>query len=221
MATRGGVTQTPSDETLARERRVLELRRAGMPFDEIAQVVGYATRAPAHTAYKRALARKVEPVASEVRELEADRLDRLQMTWWPKAIAGDPIGLNAVLRIMERRAKLLGLDHADGIAERAQLLDERMGQLLVGGVIAALAELGLDQDARARSVFAEMFAKLHVERELDDVVDAELVPELPPGKARKPARKPAAPSQPVTRSRSRNANPPPATPPTRRTRKAP
>lgn len=208
MANRGGATQTTSDETLARERRVLELRRAGMPFDRIAEAVGYAGRAPAHTAYKRALKRTLQPVAAEVRELEADRLDQLQMTYWPKAIAGDSAATATVLRIMERRARLLGLDHADGIAERAQLLDERMGELLVAGVLGALAELGLDQDVRARKVFAEMFGRLHVEREADDVVDAELVPELPPGRRAKPARNsPPAKTTKAPARRTRKAVP--------------
>ena len=42
--------------------------------------------------------------------LELERLDALTLAAWPRARAGDDRAIRVVLRIMQRRAKLLGLD---------------------------------------------------------------------------------------------------------------
>ena len=68
------------------------------------------------TAYRhvtRALAKVHEQTAEEattLRALEASRLDELQFAIWERAIDGDGAAISKVLAIMERRAKLLGLD---------------------------------------------------------------------------------------------------------------
>lgn len=98
-----------------RERRVLALVLAGMTFDQIAQEVGYATSSGAWRAYKRGLTNTVRPVADEVRAMESARLDRLLLTWWPRALGAgghdpSPRAADMVLKIMARRAALLGLD---------------------------------------------------------------------------------------------------------------
>ena len=49
----------------------------------------------------------------EVRELEDSRLDALQAAVWTDAIAGDPRAVQLVLKIMDQRAKLLGLHTSD------------------------------------------------------------------------------------------------------------
>ena len=67
-------------------------------------------------AYKRithALAeinRQVSESADELRTLEACRLNELLNALWVRAIGGDEKAIDRVLRIMERRARLLGLD---------------------------------------------------------------------------------------------------------------
>ena len=48
--------------------------------------------------------------ADELREAELDRVDRLQLALWPKAMKGDNASINTIIRLMERRARLLGLD---------------------------------------------------------------------------------------------------------------
>lgn len=94
-----------------KERRVLELRRAGVTFDLIAQEVGYSNASGAHHAFTRAMKRTLNDAgADEIRELEADRLDRLQRFAWPQAAQGDLRSIETILRIMARRARLLGLD---------------------------------------------------------------------------------------------------------------
>jgi hypothetical protein len=48
--------------------------------------------------------------AEQIRELELKRLDRFQRSLQPAANKGDAKAVLAILKVMERRAKLLGLD---------------------------------------------------------------------------------------------------------------
>lgn len=105
----------PKAETQAMEARVMSLRLAGMPFDQIAREVGYSDQSGAYRAYQRIMERTVRPMADEVREEEVARLDRLIMSYWPRALGGgghdpNPKAADVVFRAMDRRAKLLGLD---------------------------------------------------------------------------------------------------------------
>ena len=133
---------------IARELQVLELRRAGMTFQQIADEVGYADRSNAHAAYKRAIARAFQQPAAEVRELEADRLDRLQLAVWARALRGDLAAVDRVLKISERRARLLGLDHADGIAERQLQLEQDKVRLVAVAFGRALDAVDLTAEQR-------------------------------------------------------------------------
>lgn len=149
----------PSAEVIEKERQTLELRRAGVSFDDIANRVGYNDRGAAHKAYKRALARTLQEPAAEIRELEQDRLDRLQVAVWAKALRGDLGAVDRVLRIFERRARLLGLDHSDGIAERQTTLAEQQGQLLVMVIRGVLGDLQLSP---AQMELAEVVVPQHL-----------------------------------------------------------
>lgn len=141
---------TPSAETIETERQALELRRAGASYDEISARVGYAHRSSARRAVERALARTLQAPAAELRDLENDRLDRLQMALWPKAMRGQERSVEMVLRVMERRARLNGLDHADGLAERAQHLDELHAALVVQAIGGILSDLELTPEQQER-----------------------------------------------------------------------
>jgi hypothetical protein len=103
-------TKVPAAETIEKERRALGLRRAGITYDEIARQVGYANASGARKAVMRGLKRTLQDDADATRQLEADRLDRLQAGVWNAAAGGDVQALDRVLKIMDRRAKLLGLD---------------------------------------------------------------------------------------------------------------
>lgn len=100
----------PSPELVDKEIRVLELRRVGLTWQRIAEEVGYADHTGAYAAYKRAIKRTMQQPADELREQEVDRLDRLQVAVWPSAMKGDTRAILTIIRLMERRAKLLGLD---------------------------------------------------------------------------------------------------------------
>ena len=100
----------PSPELVDKEIKVLELRRAGLTWQRIAEEVGYADHTGAYAAYKRAIKRTMQQPADELRDAELDRIDRLQLAAWPKAMKGDERSILVIVRLMERRAKLLGLD---------------------------------------------------------------------------------------------------------------
>ena len=97
-------------ETIEREAEVLRLRRGGLTFDMIAQRLGFAHASGAHTAYTNACKRIIRDDVDEIRRIEQDRLDIAQAAIWPRVTSGDSTAINSLIRIMERRAKLLGLD---------------------------------------------------------------------------------------------------------------
>jgi hypothetical protein len=111
------VIQTPEQTALekaaeleAKEAKVLELRRAGFTFQRIAEEVGYATPSGAQRALERIMTRNVPQAPEEFRWQELDRLDRMQVALWPRAMKGDDRAIGTIVRLMERRARLVGID---------------------------------------------------------------------------------------------------------------
>lgn len=100
---------TPDPDVLAKEAKVVQLRRAMIPFTQIAEEVGYASAEQANKAYKRAIMRIPMASVEEMRREQADMLDRLHAQVWRTALQGDLDAVTAVLKIFEQRAKLLGL----------------------------------------------------------------------------------------------------------------
>ena len=110
-------------ETAERRAYVLALRKAGATYltivREAIRKFGEG-RLPAgwdeRYAYKdvaRELQRLMslrDDLAEDVAQLETERLDAMLLGLWEKATKGDPQAVDRALRIMERRAKLLGLD---------------------------------------------------------------------------------------------------------------
>lgn len=93
-----------------KQRQALELRKRGMSYADIAGQVGYRSASGAHQAVQRALQKTIHEAAADLREIEVERLDALQDAVWDRAMEGDKDAVDRVLRVMERRAKLLGLD---------------------------------------------------------------------------------------------------------------
>lgn len=106
MAKKRGVNDA---ELIEKERKVLEMRLLGLSWDAIAANVGYASRGAAWNAYQRALTRTLQEPAAEVRQQELERLNRIMSAHIRNAMNGDVAATNTVLRIMDMRAKLLGL----------------------------------------------------------------------------------------------------------------
>lgn len=117
--------------------RALEMRMAGASYSAIAQALGYASKSSSHEAVQRALRADGERIAElrhEFRLLQLVRLERLIRPLWVTALqgrvvsnqhgvprtredgspmrTGDPDlpSIDRIHRLLERQAKLLGLD---------------------------------------------------------------------------------------------------------------
>ena len=103
-------TETQRRKTAAEKRaEALELRAMGYSYQAVADEVGYASKGAAHKAVAQALRDIPREQAEQARELELGRLDELQMAAMNGALSGDLFAIDRVLKIVESRAKLLGL----------------------------------------------------------------------------------------------------------------
>ncbi len=94
----------------ARRVRAVELKAAGLTYDQIAAELGYANRGTVYRLVSDALKAQTVEAVDQLRSLEVERLDRLQFGVWQKAMAGDvPSGMLAI-RVIMARCRLLGLD---------------------------------------------------------------------------------------------------------------
>jgi hypothetical protein len=110
-----------------REARCLELRQAGFTFHQIGKALG-VTGDGALKAYHRAIQRLPGcENREEMRALEAARIDTLFRHKWQAALDGDETAFNQVIRLMERRAKLLGLD--EPTTPSVQVIFKLLGQI--------------------------------------------------------------------------------------------
>ena len=80
-----------------------------MSYDEVARAVGYSHRGSAHRAVFKALAEQEVEAVEDLRALELARLDALQAAIWDDAMRGDTRAASAILRIIDQRVRLLGL----------------------------------------------------------------------------------------------------------------
>lgn len=93
-----------------RQRQALELRKAGMTYQGIADRLGYSSVSGCYKAIRSALFAVIKEPAEEVLTLELQRLDDMLAGLWVDARKGNVLKVDRVLKIMTRRAELLGLD---------------------------------------------------------------------------------------------------------------
>lgn len=95
-----------------RQRDVYAYRLRGLTIRQIADQldVPYSTVGRDLTTVMAAVRKETVDAAGSVRDLEVARLDMMLSALWPKALKGETLVIDRVLRIMERRAALLGLD---------------------------------------------------------------------------------------------------------------
>lgn len=90
-------------------KKALQLRLAGATYAEIGEAMGCGTSA-ARMRIRGALSDICAEERSQLRSIEVARLDRLQRSCWTAALAGDLAAIDRSVKIIDRRAKLLGLD---------------------------------------------------------------------------------------------------------------
>lgn len=133
--TRGGRGRFErSLETAARDAEAARLRTRGLTYRQIADELGMAGPGKAHEAVRRVLAETTQEAANDLRMVELERLDQMYQAALKvletehyavshgriiyrdddgKPLADDgPVlaAIDRLLKIQERRAKLLGLD---------------------------------------------------------------------------------------------------------------
>ncbi|MFC9752994.1 hypothetical protein [Streptomyces sp. NPDC056921] len=143
--------------TAQRDAEAALLRSKGWTYPRIAAELGYGHRADAYNAVQRVLKETVREVGENVRALELERLDRLEaaanevlerehvtvsngrvvdLQGAPIPDAGPVLAaIDRLLKIQERRAKLLGLDAP--LKRDVTLTDER-----AAAIEALVEELG-------------------------------------------------------------------------------
>lgn len=95
-----------------RELQAVELRKAGFNYRQIGELLG-VSHVAAGKAVKRALktySEQTKEATDDFRQLELERLDELNLAFWPKAVAGDIQAAKLILRVVEQRSRLLGLE---------------------------------------------------------------------------------------------------------------
>lgn len=97
-------------ELTERRAKCVELVKLGFTFDQISEQLKYGGRGNAYRDYKKALEDRVALAVDELRETENMRLDAAFIPQYRKALKGDEKGTAMMLKIMERRAKLNGVD---------------------------------------------------------------------------------------------------------------
>lgn len=131
-----------------RQLQALDLRKTGASYPQIARALGYKSPSGAFQAVNAALERVVREPAEEVRALELERLDRLQFAAWPAASQGDVKAIDAILRIMKRRAELLGLDAPTRI-NVTSTIEAEVDRMIEQGVISASERAAAVAEAEA------------------------------------------------------------------------
>jgi hypothetical protein len=101
---------TRNVETAMKAERALSLRLGGATYEQIARQLGYSNRGGAYNLVHQALKAMLREPAEQVRELEVARLDTMVLAYTPAMLRGDVKAGGMLLHVMERRARLLGLD---------------------------------------------------------------------------------------------------------------
>lgn len=109
-----GLVVSPTATNAVRAAAAYKLRQQGLPWEEIRDKTGYASISTVATEVKRMLQKASleldKSARGEILALELARLDALQSAAWDNAMAGDIKSIDASLRIINARMKLLGLD---------------------------------------------------------------------------------------------------------------
>lgn len=147
------------------EKNAFALRKAGLSYRAIGERLG-VTKATAHRSVARALAEIIElrdGDREKLREIEVARLDGILMRQWYQALRGDGPSVDRVLRIMQRRCTLLGLDAPAAssveIHDKTKSLENLSSEELVrlaGAVLDAGAKASVEMEQRDTAPGADL-----------------------------------------------------------------
>lgn len=110
--TTGGKHSNKAFEVKKRQQQAVNLRLAGATYQEIADSLG-VTPPAVHKYMKKEmdqLRKETEQDAEHLRAMEISKLDAAQKAIWSQVTKGHLGAVDRLVRISDRRAKLLGLD---------------------------------------------------------------------------------------------------------------
>lgn len=138
-------------EMAERVAQCYALKLRGFSYRRIAEEMGLSV-ATVHKHVTRALAERVDPLVEQYRAIELDKLESAEARLWEQVEDGSPRGLarnvEVLLKLSERRAKLLGMD----APERQQIeatIDSRPAELIAKIEAARAASAAREADLRA------------------------------------------------------------------------
>lgn len=98
-----------SPEAFEHRAKALELRRKGYSYDAIGEALGI-TQQSAHALVQRTLRAIIREPGEDVIAMERERLDAMHRALADRIEEGDVAAIDRGLAIMQRRARLEGLD---------------------------------------------------------------------------------------------------------------
>lgn len=104
-----------------KRQRALQLRIGGATYDQIAQQTGFTNRGSAYRAVSQALRDIPREAADELRQVELERFDAIQIRLMQKLGQGDLTVVPNLLRLAEQRARLLGLNKPEQLQLQAEV----------------------------------------------------------------------------------------------------
>lgn len=111
---------------------IIDRRIRGETFDAIAAAVGLGSKQAVHALYTRAL-REIQDdratTTEAARSFELERLDRIEAAAWVRVDNDDPRALDVLIRISDRRARLLGLDAPAKVDLSMDAVDREIARL--------------------------------------------------------------------------------------------
>lgn len=117
-----------------RRAKAYDLRTMGKSYPSIAKELGVsaATVRKDIKAYMDYLPREN---AIELRDMELDKLNRMELALQKKALGGNTQAINTIVRIMQHRAELMGLDRIennDGLESAKDAMIQIVNALMQG-----------------------------------------------------------------------------------------
>ena len=168
------MSQAQLDAMFALERKVMDLRTTGKSFHMINKELKIQN---SHQVFKRAIDRddNIQYRRAEAIRLEEARLDALQEGIWGRAMGGDPRAVEVALKVLERRARMLGLDFADLISGKLIEVEQAKVALMATALTETFRELNLPV-AQQKEATTLMFKKIReLSAEKMNTVDGQVV----------------------------------------------
>lgn len=165
-----------------KQRRAMNLRRAGMTWADIAEEVGYSSAAGACRAVRSAIHHTIQETGDEFKTLQLERLNHMLLVLWPKVNAGDERAISVAIGVMDKMDRIKGTEHPSQIEHHHQhdgavLVIEGNTDDYIAGMEAMARQVGLEALPAGPPVPEGPEAPETQQTEDEDpIVEAEVVP---------------------------------------------